>query len=459
MPADLTAILLPLPPRGPTPDEILRTVTLHSPPAVWVRLVPLAVQGLHQLEVLEGPTGLPCVAPQLVAALSAGDRKALFLHVNHEAKQALIHAFEGGVEVATFVGEPGQDCERELERLVGWSVDELVAADDGTRIGFGQAASRTAALVRGRLLAVPPGTPTAMDSFAFHDRGHDRPRQSPAASADGGAEGEEEAIRVAFFAYDHELICRAWNEMPGVQLAQVIRSAPPEGLGPLFPLREEVANALARLEVAPGTLAEQPPAHLRAFEMLALSHAGVYAGGDTARYVSERLLPLLAIGDVAPVLDGPQEAEELEAMDSVLAMMVEVLPCPRPPGGYGPILESLGEAELGALVPWAQGHEYEGTIFRVQPDRLLGLVRSLDGPRLGARLDRFCRALYEARFSTSPLREDGTPTEAYLSWRRGIEERSAADLDRFLNAWAELRVVLEIAALNRLAVGMIIYGA
>jgi hypothetical protein len=462
MSTDLTAILLPLAPKGLSPDEIINVVAQNSPPAVWVRLVPLTSQGMHQLEVLEGPSGLPSVAPQLVAALSQQDRKALFLHVNQEAKQALMHAFEDGAEVASFVGEPGEAFEKELARLVGWSVDELVAADDGSRVGFGQAASRTAAIVRGRLLVVPPGTPTAMDSFAFHDRGHDRPEQRLVVSAEDDEDAEEH-IRVAFFAYDHDLITHAWGELSGAQLAQVIGTAPIESLGPLFPLRDDIAQALAGLDEAPGKRSAHPTSHLRAFEMLAMSHAGAYASGDTAAYVGERLLPLLAIGDAPPVIE-KDDAEELEAMDSVLEMMVEVLPCPKPPGGYGPIIESLGASELGALVPWAvSGQEYEGTVFRVQAERLLQLVQSIDGNRFGARLDRFCRTLYEARYGQPAVTPAAgtnavTPTQEYLAWRRGIEQKSAGDLDRFLGGWAELRIVLEVAAMNRMAVGMIVYG-
>lgn len=460
MPTDLTAILLPLAPKGLTPDEIVNAVAQNAPPTVWLRLVPLNAQGMHQLEVLEGPSGLPAVAPQLVAALSAGDRKALFLHVNHEAKQALIHAFEDGGEATSFVGEPGEAFDKELARLVGWTVDELVAADDGTRFGFGQAASRTAAIVRGRLIVVPAGTPTGMDSFAFHDRGHDRQEQRMVVSPDG--DEPEEQIRVAFFAYDHDLINHAFSELTGAQLAQVIGTAQVDTLGPLSPLRDEIAHALSSLAEAPGKRSEHPTAHLRAFEMLAMSHAAAFAGGDTAAYVGERLLPLLAAGDAQPVIE-KDEVEELEEMDSVLSMMVEVLPSPKPPGGYGPIVEALGASELGALVPWAQSAaEYEGTVFRVQPERLLQLVQSLDGNRFAVRLDRFCRALYEARTGQPAVAAAAgappAPTQEYLTWRRAIEQKSAADIDRFLAAWAELRIVMEVAAVNKLAVGLIVYG-
>lgn len=460
MPADLTAILLPAPPRGKNPNDILTLVAQNAPSVVWVRLAPLAKHGLTQLEVLEGQNGLPAVAPALVEALSKNDGKAMFLHLNHQAKQALLHAFEDGVEVATFTGEPGEAFDTEVTRLAGAKVDDLVAADDGTRLGFGQAASRTAALVRGRLLLVPAGTPTGLGSFAFHDRGHDLPANAEHEAADedddDGADTDEaqDTMRVFLFAFDHDLIAKAWNELPGKQLAQVVGSAPPEVLGPLYGLRDEAVAALSGLETPPGQLSEKQQAHISAFELLALAHAGVFTGGDAGSYLDHRVLPLLAIGDSTPIIDDDEEAKELEDMGSVLEAMVEVLPCPKPPGGYGPILEALGNGELLALAPWAQpGQEYDGAIFRVQPERLLQLARSLDGNKLSVRLDRFCRALYEARH--------GKPQDdnLYTAWRGTLEERSSQDLDRFLTDWAELRIVLEMAAMNKLAVGLVVYDA
>lgn len=452
MSADLTAILLPAPPRGPNPNDVLSVVAQNAPPALWVRLAPLVKHGVQQLEILDGQSGLPSVAPDLVSALSRGDGKAMFLHVNHQAKQVLLHAFEDGVEVATYSGEPNEAFDQELQRLLGCSVDDLVADDDGTRLGFGQAASRTAALVRGRLLLVPAGTPTGLGSFGFHDRGHDLRRPGEGDADDD--EDERDNTRVAFFAYDHDLITRAWKELPGKQLAQVISSAPVEVLGPLFPLRDETAKVLEALGDEPaGKLVRHSLVHVRAFEMLALAHAGIYAGGDALSYLDERLLPLLSIGDATPVIDDEDEAQELEQQPSILSAMVEVLPFPKPPGGYGQILEQLGPAELTALAPWAKaGQEYEGVIFRVVPDRMLELVRSLDGNKLAARLDGFGRALFEA----GPGKGQGD--EAYQAWFNKVQERSGPDLERFLTGWAELRIALEVTSLNQMALGLIVYG-
>lgn len=470
MPTDLTAILLPAPPRGPNPNQIVKIVSENAPPVVWLRLVPLQRLGLTQLEVLEGDTGLPAVSPKLVEALAAAggeDGKALFVHTNQDAKQALLHAFEGSATVASYNGVPSEEFAGEVQRLTGSSIEELVAADDGSRGGFGRAASRTAILQRGRVFLVPAGTPTGMGSFRFHDRGHgiDQPPSegpaeegAPAAAPEGDQQADAddtEGARVAFFAFDLELIKQAWNEMPGAELAKVIASAPPAVLGPLSGLRDETARVLAALPTPPGQQAEQPVEHVRAFEMLALAHAAVFGGGDALGYVDGRLLPFLAIGDAAPIIDDDDEARELEDMGSVLQAMVEVLPYPKPPGGYGQLLEMVSDAELDALAPWARaGEEYHGAIFRVNPERLLEQVRALDGGKLALRLESFFKVLFEARHGQPAPAADNV----YAAWRNAIEDRSQPDIERLLTDWAELRLVLEIAALNKLAVGLIIYG-
>jgi hypothetical protein len=450
MPADLTAILLPLPPRGPSPDFVVNLVAQHGASAAWVRLCPFDKLEIHQLEVLEGNTGLPAVSPALLVALSENGGKALFIHVNHQAKQVLLHAFEDGIEVKSYRGEPNEEFDQIFQELVGHTVDAIVAADDGTRLGFGQAASRTAAITRGRLLLVPTGTPTGLGTFAFHDRGHDRPSNLQITDAED--EDEKDTTRVAFFAFDGGLIQQAFGEVPGAQLAQVIGSAPVEVIGPLIELRDAVTAQLTELPTAPGQATDHPAWHTHAFELLALAHAGVYAGGDTAKFIDEKLLALLAIGDATPVVDA-DDAEELEAMPSVVDALIEVLPCPKPPGGYGPLLENLGPEEVGALVPWAKPNEpYDGTVFVIKTERLLPLVRGFDGNKLGQRLERFCRALYTARYGAVGSDEE------YLKWRAGQEQKSHKDIERLLTAWAELRIVLELAAVNQLALGLLVYG-
>lgn len=447
MAQDLTAILVPQPPRGLNPDTIVNIVAQNVPPTAWVRLSPLEKLDIQQLEVMDGQTGLPAVSPALLVALSQNGGKAMFVHVNHQGKQSLLHAFEDGIEVASYTGEPGEGFEAEALKLIGHSVDDVVAADDGTRVGFGQAATRTAALVRGRLLMVPPGTPTGLGTFVFHDRGFDTP-SSLIIPGDAPAD----TTRAAFFAFDGNLIHQAFNQVPGQQLSQVINGAPEEVLGPLMELREPTAKALSGHQQPLGQAKDHPAWHTHAFELLALSHAGVFAGGDTLKFLDGKLLSILSIGDATPIIDA-DDAEDLEEMASVLDAMIEVLPCPKPPGGYGPLFENIGPEEIGALVPWAKpGQPYDGAVFLLKPDRILELARSFDANRLGQRLEKFCRALYSAKVG------DDVVEEEYLKWRSEWEQKSQKDIERLLLSWAELRVVCEIAAQNRLNVGLAVYG-
>ena len=48
--------------------------------------------------------------------------------------------------------------------------------------------------------------------------------------------------------------------------------------------------------------------------------------------------------------------------------------------------------------------------------------------------------------------------EAYRKWRAEQEQKSRADIERLLTAWAELRIVLELASVNQLTIGLLVYG-
>lgn len=449
MAQDLTAILLPQAPRGPNPDTVVNLVAQNSPPTVWVRLVPLEKTQIQQLEVLDGKTGLPAISPALLAALSQNGGKALFIHANHSGKQALLHGFEDGIEIASFTGEPSDDFAEQFRKLVGHSVDEIVAADDGTRLGFGQAATRTAAIVRGRLIQVPPGTPTGLGSFGFHDRGFDAPSQIVVTGTDAE---DADTTRAAFFAFDGNLINQAFNQIPGQQLAQVLGNAPEEMLGPLTELRDPTTKALTGYKTPLGQSKDHPAWHTHAFELLALSHAGAFGGGDAVKFLDQKMLAILSIGDATPIIDS-DDVEELEGLPSILDALVDVLPCPKPPGGYGPLFENIGPDEIGALVPWAKpGQPYDGAVFLLKTDRLLELARSFDANRLAQRLEKFCRVFYSAKVGSQ------TTEDEYQTWRAAWEQKSQQDIERLLLCWAEFRVVLEIAAQNRLHVGVTVYG-
>jgi hypothetical protein len=435
---DLTAVLCPLKQRPL--DEVRRMVLDRGLGDVLVRVTPLEAVGLVQVEVCDARRGLPCEDPELVARLSSGGHAA-YVHVNHGAKQALVHPFVDGVAEDGWAGAPGDEFEARLRTALGAGLEAVTAADDGTRVGIGVAASRTVALVRGVTLVVPPGTPTGLGSFAFHDRG-------------AGLRAETE--RLAFFAFDDASLERHFSSTPAHELAAELSAAPASQLGPLEGARAGVLAALAAL---PGDAAARadPDAAVRALELSALGEARVFSGGERVSYWDGRVLPMFSLHAGEPVFDRA-EVEDLDESDSVLEAMVDVLPWAAPPLGEGSILSSIADDELAPLAPWAtptpspsDDGEYRGSIFRLRPERLLAQLRALDGNKLNAMIDRFEHAWYRA---ARPGQPEG---DAFEQWRRALAEEGAADVDRFLTDWTELRIVLELAAANRLAVGLLFY--
>ncbi|HEY7954429.1 MAG TPA: hypothetical protein VII38_04015 [Polyangia bacterium] len=432
MTKDLTAILIP---KGQLDEPQIRQILVERGLGdVFLRIAPLDAVGLLQIEVQEAHEGLPCEDPDLVGRFSKGGRAA-FVHVNHTAKQAIVHAFEDGASQPGFIGAPGEELAAKLSAALGIEValDAITSADDGSRVGIGLTSSRTVVLAGDSVLSVPPGMPTDLHSFAFHDRG-------------AGVDEEEE--RLALFAFDPHALDTLWS-LPGRALAEKITAAPPGRFGPLDRLRAEVAASLSALgEKSP---MELRATELRALELCALEAGRVFAGGDNVSYWDERVLPMFALAAETPVFD-PSELEDLDDSDSVLHAMVEVLPYAAPPGGEGAMLALLSDAELGPLAPWARpGQEYRGAIFTLRPERLLAQVRSLEGAKLKTRMETFERAWYRA---ARPGQPEGDP---YDLWRRARAEEGQNDTDRFLRDWTELRIVLEVAAENRLQPALLFY--
>jgi hypothetical protein len=279
------------------------------------------------------------------------------------------------------------------------------------------------------VLEVPPGTPTGLNSFAFHDRAHE----------------VGEGTRVAPFAFDLES-ARVKFSSPARELAAHLS----EGLtGPLAGARPEVVQAL--VEIGDRPLTPEDPIAQRALELCALDHAYVFGGGDRQYYLDHRVLPMFQLSTGAPQFD-PEELDELEDSDSILEAMVDVLPYAAPPGGEGSIISNFAPDELLPLAWWAEGQpEYTGTIFRLRAERILQLVRTFEGPALNEQIEKFERAWYQASRNAEPQ------GDAFETWRRVKAEEGQADVQRFLLGWTELRIVLELAAANRLAVGLIFY--
>jgi hypothetical protein len=429
---DLTAVLVP---EGQlTVEQVHQIVRESGRHAALVRVVPLAAVKLMQIEVHD-LRGMPCEDPALVQRFSTGGR-ATFVHVNHSAKQAMVHRFVNGVGDEGFAGAPGDDFAARLRSDAGADLPAIHAADDGTRLGIGVASSNTVALYKQRVLVIPQGTPTGLDSFRFHDRGV-------------GLEDRNE--RVAFLAFDRKeafsVEARVW--------AQRLSGAPAGWFGPLEATREqgfaELETTTAGQSVADARLST------RALELVAFGASLAWAGGDELAYWDERVLPLFALcghdKPSPPVLE-PSEAEELDdETESLLEAMVETLPFAAPPDGEGPVLTQLSPAELQPLAPWAkEGEETAGSIFVLRTERLLSLVRRIDGRRLGNAVETFARAFYRA------LRPGQPEGDAYKTWRQAKEDEGQEELDRFVADWAELRACLEIAAANRLDVALLIYG-
>lgn len=429
---DLTAVLVPA---GQfTVEDVHKIVRESGRHAAIVRVAPLPNVKLLQIEVHD-VRGMPCEDPALVQRFSTGGR-ATFVHVNHSAKQAMVHGFVDGKGDDGFAGAPGDDFTKRLRGYTDTDLPALHAADDGTRLGIGVAASNTFALYKQRTLAIPAGTPTGLDSFRFHDRGI-------------GIEDRNE--RVAFFTFDRKetfsVEARTW--------AQRLSGAPAGWFGPLEATREQV---FAELETTTaGQSVADARVSTRALELVAFGASLAWAGGDELAYWDERVLPLFALCSsdkpAAPVLE-PSEAQDLDdETESLLEAMVETLPFAAPPDGEGPVLTQLSPAELQPLAPWAQaGEEHAGSVFLLRTERLLSLTRTIDGRRLGTAAETFARAWYRA------LRPGQPEGDAYKTWRQAKEEEGQQELDRFIADWAELRACLEIAAANRLDVALMIYG-
>jgi hypothetical protein len=432
MARDLTGILLP---EGQlSDDDIRRTIVERGYGDVFMRVMPLEKVKLVQVEVHDAKQGLPCEDPELVGRLSKGGRAA-FVHVNHQAKQAVVHAFADGQPQEGFAGEPDEKFEAKLREALAFDgkFEDISNADDGSRLGIGVASSRTLAVVRGAPLAVPAGTPTDFNSFYFHDRG------------DGLDEGGE---RMAVFAFDPR-VARILYGTPGKELSAGLVTAPEGFYGPLEGLRGPVAEAM-------GKLGDQSPEKgdikdVRALELCALASSRAFASGEAKDYWDERVLPMFALASNEPKIDA-DEVDDLDDCDSILHAVVEVLPFAAPPSGEGSLLASIGDDEIAPLAPWAKpGEEYLGSVFLVKPDRLFKIVRALDGNKLRELINKFERAWYRA---ARPGHPEG---DAFETWRRAKAEEGQKDVERFVKNWTELRIVLELAAANQLLVGLLFY--
>ncbi len=128
MATDLTCVLIPA---GQHDLAALHTIVRASGRlAALVRVAPLPTLNLVQIEVHDLRRGMPTEDPELVGAFSRGGR-ATFVHVNHTAKQAMVHGFVDGKPNEGFAGAPGDDCVDRLGAEAGAEPDAILAADEG----------------------------------------------------------------------------------------------------------------------------------------------------------------------------------------------------------------------------------------------------------------------------------------------------------------------------------------
>lgn len=425
MSSDLTALLVH---QGEHDvDSIERIVRQVGYVDIWLRIAPLKALNLFQIEISDSQ-GQPAIQPALVAALSAEGKRAAFMHVNHQAPQALVHAFMNGQETVGWVGDP-KDLDTHLISALGHRLAEIVGADDGSRIGAGVAASSTCAVVRGRVIGAPRGVPIMLDSFYFHDAGLDL------------AKGD----RVALIAFDGEALGRAWQSLSGRQLAERVAAMPDAVYGPLVAARDAAVEAL-------GSLGDKPPTEagltsLPALELLTLSVTCLYSRGEPVNYIDERFLPLFSLAAGDPVFD-PDEVATLEAETTLFEAMVDVLPYASPEGH---MLEQVGDDEIGPLAPWAKpGEEYVGSLFVLKSERLRNLLTTTNAQAVGGRAQAFARAWWNAR--------SGQTEEGFAAWRDALLQRGQAEWDRFGRTWAEWLIVLDLAEKNKLDTALWFYG-
>ena len=163
---DFTAILLPAGQHDPT--SIRRAVLAGGYGDVWLRARPIASLGVVAVELFDA-AGAPRADAALVAALSQGGRAA-FIHRSAGAGQAIMHLFaEGREALPLWQGKP-EELDDKASAALGQTVSAIAAADDSSRPHPAFAGTGTIALVRGRPLGVPTGTPLQLGSFGFHDR-------------------------------------------------------------------------------------------------------------------------------------------------------------------------------------------------------------------------------------------------------------------------------------------------
>jgi hypothetical protein len=340
----------------------------------------------------------------------------------------------GGVSLRALLEAARPVAEMALRPVTEEPVEEEEEEEEATDL---VADANTRLLLRGRVLALPPGLPRRPDLFSFHHVTLSGPGEPRAANGD----------QMTLILIDHTLLDHLWTEAPAAQATHLLRAVRQVQARVLGPLGHVLPDVLMRLEALDP---EHPPAAserstLMDYEVLAMATALVYWSGGTVEDLDERFFPLLGLTD-EPL---PEEALESQLDDidglGVLSAMAEVLPYSVPEGS---MLDSFGDDELSPLAKWgvtrgADGEEsYEGSLFLVDAARLADLVQRFDSQRFVERTEEFRETWYRLRTAGG-----GRPATAH-----------EAELALFFWRLEELRMFLAIAGVNRLRPALFFYA-
>lgn len=438
-----------------TPDAIRELIHGLGLDETWLRISDTSArydgQPLRQVELYDLDSGEPVFAEELGPTLAEDGRSALTVGSHPEEKEVAFALYEDGEVSFMWAGEI-DDFEAEDEAgnehkgregfehvfrdLTGASFEDFLGAAS-VRPDAGELADEeTLLLLRGRYVGLPPGLDRTPELHSFHEVDLD-PEES-------------DEDRMALVLLDLRLTEELWQNQPADAVSAFLEAIAPlreRVLGPLAAAMPEVRQFVLE-QPSDKPLAEAPDAPLLAYELLAASTAIAFVGGHRVSYFDERLFPLLALkesNDLERVIG--DELDEI-AGHGLLSAMCEVLPYSVP---EGQMLESIGDDELAPLASWALDEEggYEGSIFLLDPKRLLEMMGAFSEEAFDEECQRFADAW-------CALASDGAQDSQ--AWRDARAESDAEERAEFDLLRSELLMLLALSEVNHLQPAILFYG-
>lgn len=438
-----------------TPDAVRELIHDLGLDETWLRVCETTAsyeeRALLQIELYDLDTGEPVFAEEIGPTLAAEGRTALTVGSHPEEKEIAFALYEDGEVSFMWAGEL-DDFEAEDEQgnehkgkegfdhvfsdLTGARFDDYLDAPSVRPDAGEMADEETLLLLRGRYIGLPPGLERAPEIHSFHE-------------ADLDIE-ESDEDRMALLLIDLRLTEELWKNQPAGAVSAFLEA--------IAPLRERVLGPLAgAFAEARQFIGEQPPNQplagaadppLTAYELLAMATAIAFVGGHRVSHYDERFFPLLSLkegGDLERVIG--DELDEITGR-GLLSAMCEVLPYSVP---EGEMLESIGDEELAPLAPWALDDDggYEGSIFLLDPKRLIESLGEFSRQDFDVRCERFTSAW-------CGLASDGEGDAE--AWRQARFDRDAEERAEFDMLLSELTMLLAISQVNHLHPAILFYG-